>query len=277
MSGGDSDSNKGGGPDPAESVDAIRAAIARAAKDKAKADGDAPKPVAQAVAPAVSVDEPISERVADAMRRAEAVLFASADPIGAATLSEALPPGVEAGDVLMKLKAAYRNRGVQLVELAGKWRFQTAPDLAFLFEETREQQRPLSRAALETMAIIAYCQPVTRAEIEDVRGVQVSKGTIDVLMEAGWVKPRGRRRTPGRPITYGITDAFLVHFGLDSVDSLPGREDLKAAGLLSADIPREFDFAGSPRDPETGELLAEDPLTEGEFQSDFMEGAEERE
>jgi segregation and condensation protein B len=256
-------------PDPAESAEAIRAAVARVAKEKV--EGEAAKPAAPVV------DEPVSERIADAMRRAEAVLFASAEPIAAATLSEALPPGVEAGDVLMKLKAVYRNRGVQLVELAGKWRFQTAPDLAFLFEETREQQRALSRAALETLAIIAYCQPVTRAEIEDVRGVQVSKGTIDVLMEAGWVKPRGRRRTPGRPITYGVTDGFLVHFGLDSVDSLPGREDLKAAGLLSAEIPREFDFAGSPRDPATGELLVEDPLEEGEFQSDFMEGAEERE
>jgi segregation and condensation protein B len=220
---------------------------------------------------------PDPERLSDAMRRAEAVLFASDEPIDARTLAEALPQGVEPGDVLVRLRQEYSKRGVRLVEVAGKWRFQTAPDLAFLFEETREQPRALSRAALETLAIIAYCQPVTRAEIEDVRGVQVSPGTLDILMEEGWVRPRGRRRTPGRPVTFGTTDAFLVHFGLDSVDSLPGREDLRAAGLLSAEIPRDFDFAGSPRDPETGELLAEDPLEETEFQPDFLEGAEERE
>ena len=219
---------------------------------------------------------PDPERLADALRRAEAILFASDEPIDAATLAEALPQGVEAGDVLLKLKAGYAGKGVQLVELAGKWRFQTAPDLAFLFEETREQPRALSRAALETLAIVAYCQPVTRPEIEDIRGVAVSPGTLDILMEAGWIRPRGRRRTPGRPVTFGTTDAFLVHFGLDAIDSLPGRDELKAAGLLSADIPRDFDFAASPRDPETGELLGEDPLEDADFQPDFLEGAEDR-
>lgn len=219
---------------------------------------------------------PDPERLADALRRAEAILFASNEPIDATTLTEALPQGVEAGDVLLKLKAAYATKGVQLVEIAGKWRFQTAPDLAFLFEETREQPKALSRAALETLAIVAYCQPVTRPEIEDVRGVAVSSGTLDILMEAGWIRPRGRRRTPGRPVTFGTTEAFLVHFGLDSIDSLPGRDDLKAAGLLSADIPKDFEFAGSPRDPETGELLGEDPLEDAEFQPDFLEGAEDR-
>jgi segregation and condensation protein B len=219
---------------------------------------------------------PDSERLADAIRRAEAILFASDEPIDATTLTEALPQGVEAGDVLLHLKAAYASKGVQLVEIAGKWRFQTAPDLAFLFEETREQPKALSRAALETLAIVAYCQPVTRPEIEDIRGVAVSSGTLDILMEAGWIRPRGRRRTPGRPVTFGTTEAFLVHFGLDAIDSLPGREDLRAAGLLSADIPKDFDFAGSPRDPETGELLGEDPLEDAEFQPDFLEGAEDR-
>jgi segregation and condensation protein B len=220
---------------------------------------------------------PDPERLADAFRRAEAILFASDEPIDAATLAEALPQGIEPGDVLPRLKSEYSKRGVQLVEVGGKWRFQTAPDLAFLFEETREQPRPLSRAALETLAIIAYCQPVTRAEIEDVRGVAVSSGTLDILMEEGWVRPRGRRRTPGRPVTYGTTEGFLVHFGLDSVDSLPGRDELRASGLLSAEIPRDFEFAGSPRDPETGELLGEDPLEDAEFQQDFLEGAEDRE
>ncbi|MBI1360447.1 MAG: SMC-Scp complex subunit ScpB [Alphaproteobacteria bacterium] len=247
----------------------MRAAVAKLSKAKA---GAAPALAAE------PVDEPpvADERIADALRRAEAVLFASAEPIDAATLAQALPPGVEPGDVLLRLKAAYRGKGVQLVEVAGKWRFQTAPDLAFLFEETREQERPLSRAALETLAIIAYCQPVTRPEIEDVRGVAVSKGTVDVLLEAGWIRPRGRRRTPGRPVTYGTTEAFLVHFGLDSLDALPGKNELQASGLLGAEIPRDFEFSGSPRDPETGELLAEDPLESGEFQPDFLEGAEDR-
>jgi segregation and condensation protein B len=253
-------------------LDAMRNAVARASKaakvkPEAKAEADETPAVAR------ELDQ---EKLADALRRAEAILFASDEPIDAQTLAQALPPGVEPGDVLVKLTEQYRGKGVQLVELAGKWRFQTAPDLAFLFEETREQPRQLSRAALETIAIIAYCQPVTRAEIEDVRGVQISKGTLDLLIEAGWVRPRGRRRTPGRPITYGTTEAFLIHFGLDSADSLPGKADLQAAGLLSAEIPVEFQFAGSPRDPETGELLAEDPLEDAEFQQDFLEGAEDR-
>lgn len=258
-------------------LQAMRDAVAKLAKSRkpgAKA-GAAPEPRPEPP-PRSSRIEPDPERLADALRRAEAVLFASNEPVDAATLTEALPQGVEAGDVLLRLKAMYATRGVQLVELAGKWRFQTAPDLAFLFEETRQQPRALSRAALETLAIVAYCQPVTRAEIEDVRGVAVSSGTIDILMEAGWIRPRGRRRTPGRPVTFGTTDAFLVHFGLDSIDSLPGRDDLKAAGLLSADIPRDFEFAGPPRDPETGDLLGEDPLDEAEFQPDFLEGADDR-
>ena len=269
-------------------LQAMRDAVAKLAKQrKQKPPASSPRPEEPqsgvskdedvlTSAPRPARAEPDPERLADAMRRAEAVLFASNEPIDATTLTEALPQGVEAGDVLLKLKAAYQNKGVQLVELAGKWRFQTAPDLAFLFEETREQPRALSRAALETLAIIAYCQPVTRAEIEDVRGVAVSSGTLDILMEAGWIRPRGRRRTPGRPVTFGVTDAFLVQFGLDSIDSLPGRDELRASGLLSAEIPRDFEFAGTPRDPETGELLGEDALEDSEFQADFFEGADDR-
>lgn len=258
-------------------LDEMREAVAKLAKARKPKQQLEPQTetVAEATPKPVKA-EPDPDRLADALRRAEAVLFASDEPIDAATLAGALPPGVEPGDVLMKLKAAYATKGVQLVELAGKWRFQTAPDLAFLFEETREQPRSLSRAALETLAIIAYCQPVTRAEIEDVRGVAVSSGTIDILMEAGWVRPRGRRRTPGRPVTFGTTDSFLIHFGLDAIDSLPGRDELKAAGLLSAEIPRDFEFAGTPRDPETGDILGEDPLEDQEFQQDFLEGAEDR-
>ena len=268
-------------PDPAsddpESLEAMRAAVAKLSRAKVRpATETLATAVIELALEASGAPAADQERLADALRRAEAVLFASEEPIDATSLAEALPAGVEPGDVLMQLKAAYRGRGVQLVELAGKWRFQTAPDLAFLFEETREQQRPLSRAALETLAIIAYCQPVTRPEIEDVRGVAVSKGTLDVLLEAAWVRPRGRRRTPGRPVTYGTTEAFLVHFGLDSLEALPGKGDLQAAGLLGAEIPRDFEFAGSPRDPETGELLGEDALEAGEFQSDFFEAGDDR-
>lgn len=260
-------------------LDAMRDAVAKLAR-KSKGQGAAPvtePAIAEKAEPASKPGrtEPDPERLTDALRRAEAVLFASDEPIDATTLAEALPPGIEPGDVLLRLKSDYAKRGVQLVELAGKWRFQTAPDLAFLFEETREQPRALSRAALETLAIIAYCQPVTRAEIEDVRGVAVSSGTVDILMEAGWIRPRGRRRTPGRPVTFGTTEAFMVHFGLDSLDSLPGRDELKASGLLSAEIPRDFEFASTPRDPETGELLGEDALEDAEFQQDFLEGAED--
>ena len=260
----------------------MRDAVAKLAKQgkskgaKTASAAELPPAAEPEFAPKPARAEPDPERLADAMRRAEAVLFASGEPIDATTLTEALPPGVEAGDVLLKLKAAYATKGVQLVELAGKWRFQTAPDLAFLFEETREQPRALSRAALETLAIIAYCQPVTRAEIEDVRGVAVSAGTLDILMEAGWIRPRGRRRSPGRPVTFGTTDAFLVQFGLDAVDSLPGRDELRASGLLSAEIPRDFEFAGTPRDPDTGELLGEDAIEDSEFQADFFEGADDR-
>ena len=260
-------------PDEAPGPEAMREAVARLARGRKEAQ---PAPPAGARPGLSAPGQPDPERLAEAIRRAEAVLFASSEPVDAASLAQVLPQGIEPGDVLVRLKADFSRRGVQLVEVAGKWRFQTAPDLAFLFEETREQPRALSRAALETLAIIAYCQPVTRAEIEDVRGVAVSPGTIDILMEAGWVRPRGRRRTPGRPVTFGVTEAFLVHFGLDSADSLPGRDELKAAGLLSAEIPREFEFAASPRDPETGDLLGEDALEEGEFQQDFLEGAEER-
>lgn len=271
--------------EPTQGLDQMREAVAKLSKTATRTQTelgkpDEPpvaKPAAKTAPPKPPRPAPDPERLADAVRRAEAVLFASDEPIDAATLTEALPQGIEPGDVLVKLKEHYANRGVQLVELAGKWRFQSAPDLAFLFEETREQPRALSKAALETLAIIAYCQPVSRAEIEDVRGVAVSTGTIDILMEEGWVRLRGRRRTPGRPVTYGTTDSFLIHFGLDTLDSLPGRDELRASGLLSAEIPRDFEFAGSPRDPETGELLGEDPLDDREFQPDFLEGAEDRE
>ena len=164
-------------------------------------------------------------------RAIEAALFATAEPL---TVEE-LAAYVGEGDIeiaLGKLAADYEGRGVELVERGGRWHFQTAPDLAHLLRRTREEPRRLSRAATETLAIIAYHEPVSRAEIEAIRGVQISKGTLDVLMEAGWVRTAGRRESPGRPLLYATTTEFLAHFGLSSRRDLPGIDDLKAAGLL---------------------------------------------
>ncbi len=182
--------------------------------------------------------------MAEAVRRAEAILFAAGEPLPAESVAEVLPQGFDAAEVLMALKSQYRGRGVELVEVAGKWRFQSARDLDFLFVEQRHEQKKLSQAALETLAIIAYGQPVTRAEIEAVRGVAVSKGTIDTLMETGWIRIKGRRQTPGRPVTYGTTDGFLEHFGLESISVLPGKADLEAEGLLCNVVPDGFRLPG---------------------------------
>ncbi len=168
------------------------------------------------------------------LRMTEALLFAAAEPLDEGSLAARLPEGAEVPALLLELKAFYANRGVNLVQVAGKWALRTAPDLAALLEKQREVPRRLSRAALETLAIIAYHQPVSRAEIEEIRGVGLSRGTLDLLFEAGWVRPKGRRRTPGRPITYGTTEDFLVHFGLESLGDLPGVDELKAAGLLDS-------------------------------------------
>lgn len=166
------------------------------------------------------------------LRIVEALLFASDKPLSTIALAECLPENSPVDELVDDLQKFYQDRGVNLVNLAGKWMFQTAPDLAFLLRKEVEQERKLSRAAVETLAIIAYHQPVTRADIEDIRGVGLSKGTLDVIMEANWVRPMGRRRTPGRPMTYGTSDHFLVHFGLNSIKDLPGVRELKAAGFL---------------------------------------------
>ena len=172
-----------------------------------------------------------------ALRVAEALLFAATGPLAAEEIAPHLPEGADVAQVLAELEAVYAHRGVTLVRVAGKWMFRTAPDLGHLLRQDREEPRKLSRAALETLAIIAYHQPVTRAEIEQIRGVATSRGTLDVLIEAGWVRSRGRRRTPGRPGTWGVTEAFLAHFGLASIDDLPGLDELKAAGLLDSRPP----------------------------------------
>jgi len=179
------------------------------------------------------------------VRMAEALLFAATEPLDEATLSARLPDGADIAATLNQLEEQYKHRGVNLIRLAGKWTFLTAPDLSWMLEEERETTRRLSRAALETLAIIAYHQPVTRAEVEEIRGVGLSKGTMDVLFDAGWIRPRGRRRTPGRPVTYGITEEFLIHFGLDDIKDLPGFDELKAAGLLDTEPSGIFsDLAG---------------------------------
>ena len=184
------------------------------------------------------------------VRMAEALLFASREPLDEATLAERLPEDADIAAILASIEETYKGRGVNLVRLAGKWGFLTAPDLAWLLEMERETTRKLSRAALETLAIIAYHQPVTRAEIEEIRGVGLSRGTMDVLFDAGWIRPCGRRRTPGRPVTYGVTEDFLIHFGLDDIKDLPGFDEMKAAGLLNLEPGSIFsDLATTEEDP----------------------------
>jgi segregation and condensation protein B len=168
----------------------------------------------------------------DHLRIVEAALFAADKPLSRDQIAEFLPDGVPVQPLLDALAEGYAARGVNLVERGDRWHFQTAPDLGHILRREQEQSRKLSRAALETLAIIAYHEPVTRAEIESIRGVTISKGTLDVLMEAGWVRPAGRREVPGRPMLYATTQGFLVHFGLASRRDLPGLGELKAAGLL---------------------------------------------
>ncbi len=168
----------------------------------------------------------------DLMRALEAALFASTEPMTIAHLRQLLGDAPDISAMLAQLADAYAGRGINLVERGGQWHFQTAPDMAHLLRRDREEARKLSRAGMETLAIIAYHEPVSRAEIEAIRGVQVARGTLDVLMEAGWIRPAGRREVPGRPLTYATTPEFLTHFGLESRRDLPGIDDLRAAGLL---------------------------------------------
>jgi segregation and condensation protein B len=177
---------------------------------------------------------------AETSRMIEALIFASAEPVSKKALEARLPEGTDISGALEHLTEIYAKRGVNLIEHAGHYVFRTASDLSFLLNRDQETRKKLSRAALEVMAIIAYHQPVTRAEIEEVRGVDTSKGTLDILLESGWVKMRGRRRTPGRPVTYGTTMDFLSHFGLEGLSDLPGLEELKGAGLLTVRVPEQF-------------------------------------
>jgi segregation and condensation protein B len=171
------------------------------------------------------------------LRILEALLFASPEPLDQAALAQHFGESEDIAALLEELQGLYATRGVNLVRVAGKWAFRTAEDLAFLLERQAVEQRRLSRAALETLAIIAYHQPVTRAEIEEIRGVALGKGTLDSLMEAGWVRPKGRRMTPGRPLIWVTTKDFLTHFGLDTLADLPAVDELRAAGLLDLTPP----------------------------------------
>lgn len=191
------------------------------------------------------------------LRILEALLFASTEPVSLQEIKPFLSDNADVEALALELQQAYSRRGINLVRRGDKWAFRTAEDLGFLLRRDETDTRPLSRAALETLSIIAYHQPVTRAEIEDVRGVSISKGTLDLLMEAGWVRMRGRRRTPGRPVTYGTTEGFLDHFGLESLGDLPGLEELKGTGMLSSRIPPNFTIP-LPFDGELSE--DEDPL-----------------
>ena len=210
------------------------------------------------------------------LRHLEALLFAAVEPIDVQTLRDRMPDDADVGALLARLARDYEGRGVNLVRVADRWRFQTAPDLAEHLTDVKEARRKLSNAALETLAIVAYHLPVTRAEIEGVRGVGVSKGTLDVLMELGWLRLRGRRRTPGRPVTYGTTNGFLAHFNLETISDLPGRDDLKAAGLLDPRLPKDFEM---PEPMMADDLTVdEDPLEEEgdpEFFEDFLSDDED--
>ena len=225
-----------------------------------------PFPIADAAVADDEAETPLrnpAERLhlAEAVRMAEAIVFASAEPVSEKQIGQRLPEGIDVPAAMAELQQIYARRGVNLVKVGDGWAFRTAGDLAFLMSRDSVQQKKLSRAALEVLAIIAYHQPVTRAEIEDIRGVETSKGTIDTLMETEWIRMRGRRRTPGRPVTYGTTEKFLDHFALEEIRDLPGMEELKGAGLLAARMPAGFSM---PVPPSDADLLTEDedPLTD---------------
>jgi len=206
------------------------------------------------------------------LRLLEALLFASSEPLDQATLAKRMPDGVDIKAALAQLQADYASRGVNLVRIANKWTFRTAGDLAWLMTRETTETRRLSRAAIEVLAIIAYHQPITRAEIEEIRGVITSKGTLDVLLETGWVRPRGRRKTPGRPLTFGTTEPFLSHFSLETLSDLPGLDELKGTGLLDSRLPTGFTVPTPSDDPALRE--DEEPLEASDLQLILTPSAE---
>jgi segregation and condensation protein B len=196
----------------------------------------------------------------EALRIAEALVFAAAEPLDESVIASRLPESSDVSAVMSELQRLYARRGVNLVRVGRKWAFRTAADLSWLLSREDKEQKKLSRAAIETLAIIAYHQPVTRADIEEIRGVAVSKGALDILLETGWIRLRGRRKAPGRPITYGTTMDFLVHFGLESINDLPGLDELKGAGLFDGRLPAGFGVPSPSDDPALTE--DEEPLEE---------------
>ena len=225
--------------------------------------------------PPLAEESAAAEARPEELRLLEALLFAAGEPLDEATLARQLPNGVELKDALVRLKAEYAPRGVNLVRIGKKWTFRTANDLAWLLTKQTVETRKLSRAAIETLAIVAYHQPVTRAEIEDIRGVATATGTLDVLLRTGWIRPRGRRKAPGRPITYGTTENFLSHFGLEAVSDLPGLDELKGAGLLEGNMP--LGFAVPMPSDETTLRDDEDPLEPGDLDLGLAPAAERTE
>ena len=176
----------------------------------------------------------------DQLRAVEALLFASSDPLDEKTLTEILPENADIEKILEKIQELYKGRGVELTKVNNKWMFKTASDLSFIMQKEAKVQKKLSKAGLETLSIIAYHQPVSRAEIEEIRGVSVSPGTIDSLLELNWIRIKGRRKAPGNPITYGTTEEFLVHFDLSNIRDLPGLDELKSTGLLDSNLPPDM-------------------------------------
>ncbi len=207
-------------------------------------------------------DQDANER-AEELRILEALLFAADAPLDEKTLAARLPAGTDVRPLLLQLQNEYALRGVNIVRVGGKWSLRTAGDLAWLLTRESVVTKKLSRAAVETLAIVAYHQPVTRAEIEDIRGVSTSKGTLDVLLETGWIRLRGRRKAPGRPVTYGTTEAFMSHFGLDAITDLPGLDELKGAGLVEKSLPAGFSIPVPSDDPALRD--DEDPLEPGDL------------
>lgn len=253
-----------------EAQEAIELARALAEADGVVQEDDTPSSSSPSSEPASASFAPGAVALED-LRIVEALLFASPVPLDQAWLAGHLRHGSDITAVLSEIKAAYAPRGVNLVRVSGKWVFRTSEDLGYLLQRYAVEERRLSRAALETLAIVAYHQPVTRAEVEEIRGVTTSGGTLDILMEAGWIRPRGRRRAPGKPLTYGTTDSFLDHFGLDSVKDLPGLADLKAQGLLDGQLPPGFTVP----DPASVAALMPDELPLEEGADDEEEVADE--
>ena len=209
----------------------------------------------------------------DNLRVLEALLFAASEPLDAESMKARLPKGSNLNKLLSLLKAQYENRGVNLVKTGNKWSFKTAQDLSSMMKKEKIVQRKLSKAATETLSIIANHQPVTRAEVEDIRGVHFSPGTLDVLMELNWVRPIGRKKVPGRPIIYGTTERFLEYFQLEQVSDLPGLEELKAAGLLESRLPPNLDI----KEPQEVDQSQIEPFGEDENIDDLIQSGHEAE